>query len=294
MKLAWDQTGERLIETGVDRGVVFPYNSNTNEYGTGVAWNGLTGVTESPSGAEPTDLYADNMKYVTLRSAEDFGATIEAYTYPDEVATLDGTAEIATGVRIGQQKRGMFGFSYRSLIGNDTDGTDHGYKIHLVYGATISPSEKSRSTVNDSPEAITFSWEAKTTPVNVTGYKATAHLEVDSTKVVDQAKLSEFEDIIYGTNAEDPRLPLPDEVMELFGGEAVTYTVTFDTDGGSSVSPVTVSAGAKLTKPSPDPTKADNTFAGWYSNAAKTKAWNFNTGTVDSDMTLYAKWTPNT
>ena len=290
MKLQWDQTGERLIETGVDRGVVFPYDSNIEAYGDGVAWNGLTGITESPSGAEPTDLYADNIKYVTLRSAEDFGGTIEAYTYPDEVATLDGTAEVASGVRIGQQKRGMFGLSYRSLIGNDTDGSDHGYKIHLVYGATISPSEKSRSTVNDSPEAITFSWEFKTTPVNVTGFKPAAHLEVDSTKVADASKLSEFEDIIYGTSSTDARLPLPDEVMTLFGGEAVTYTVTFDTDEGSTVEDQVIPAGGKIVKPD-DPTKTDYTFAGWYSNAAKTNAWNFNTGTVDSDMTLYAKWT---
>ena len=293
MKLQWDQTGERLYETGLDRGVVYPFNTATNQYGKGVAWNGLTSMNESPSGAEATDLYADNMKYVTLRSAEDFGATPEAYTYPDEVADLDGTREIAPGVRVGQQSRGMFGMSYRSLIGNDTEGTEKGYKIHLLYGCTMAPSEKSRSTVNDSPEAITFSWELKTTPVNVTGYKPTAHLEIDTTKVTDPTAVSTFEDILYGDNSNDPRLPLPDEVAEIFGGEAVTYTVTYDTDGGSSISPVTVIAGSKLTKPD-DPTKSDNTFAGWYSNAAKTKAWNFNTGTVDSDMTLYAKWTPNT
>lgn len=292
MKLQWDQTGERLYETGLDRGVVYPYNATTNQYDAGVAWNGLTSMNESPSGAEPTDLYADNIKYVTLRSAEDFGATPEAYTYPDAIADLDGTREIARGVRIGQQSRGMFGMSYRSLIGNDTEGNDKGYKIHLIYGATISPSEKSRSTVNDSPEAITFSWELKTTPVTVTGFKPAAHLEVDSTKVGADA-LAAFEDIIYGTNSTDARLPLPDEVAEIFGGEIVTYTVTFDTDGGSSVADQTVNAGAKVTKPA-DPTKADNTFAGWFSNAAKTKPWNFTTGTVDSDMTLYAKWTPNT
>ncbi len=291
MKLQWDQTGEKLYETGLDRGVVFPFNTITNQYGKGVAWSGLTSMNESPSGAEPTDLYADNIKYVTLRSAEDFGATPEAYMYPDEIADLDGTAEIAPGVRISQQKRGMFGMSYRTLIGNDTESTDHGYRIHLVYGATISPSEKTRSTVNDSPEATQFSWELKTTPVNVTGFKPTAHLEVDSTKV-DSEALAAFEAIIYGDENTDARLPLPDEVAEIFGGEVVTYTVQFDTDGGSSVADQTVNAGAKVTKPA-DPTKADNTFAGWYSNAAKTKSWNFVTGTVDSDMTLYAKWTPN-
>lgn len=292
MRLQWDQTGEKLYETGVDRGVVFPYNKSINDYGKGVAWNGLTKVTESPEGAEATDLYADNIKYVTLRSAEKFKATVEAYMYPDEVADLDGTAEVAPGVRIGQQSRGMFGMSYKTLIGNDTEGTDHGYRLHLVYGCTIAPSSKDRSTVNDSPEAVTFSWEMDTTPVNVTGFKPTAHLEIDSTKVTDPNALAALEDIIYGDASNDARLPLPDEVAELMGGEAVTYTVTFDTDGGSSVADQVVNAGAKVTKPA-DPTKADNTFAGWYSNAAKTKTWNFNTGTVDSDMTLYAKWTPN-
>ena len=292
MRLQWDQTGEKRYETGVDRGVVFPYNKSINDYGKGVAWNGLTKVTESPEGAEATDLYADNIKYVTLRSAEKFKATVEAYMYPDEVADLDGTAEVAPGVRIGQQSRGMFGMSYKTLIGNDTEGTDHGYRLHLVYGCTIAPSSKDRSTVNDSPEAVTFSWEMDTTPVNVTGFKPTAHLEIDSTKVTDPNALAALEDIIYGDASNDARLPLPDEVAELMGGEAVTYTVTFDTDGGSSVADQVVNAGAKVVKPA-DPTKADNTFAGWYSNAAKTKTWNFNTGTVDSDMTLYAKWTPN-
>lgn len=292
MRLQWDQTGEKLYETGVERGVVFPYNKSINDYGKGVAWNGLTKVTESPEGAEATDLYADNIKYVTLRSAEKFKATVEAYMYPDEVADLDGTAEVAPGVRIGQQSRGMFGMSYKTLIGNDTEGTDHGYRLHLVYGCTIAPSSKDRSTVNDSPEAVTFSWEMDTTPVNVTGFKPTAHLEIDSTKVTDPNALAALEDIIYGDASNDARLPLPDEVAELMGGEAVTYTVTFDTDGGSSVADQVVNAGAKVVKPA-DPTKTDNTFAGWYSNAAKTKTWNFNTGTVDSDMTLYAKWTPN-
>lgn len=216
-KLAWDKTGERLYETGVDRGVVFPFDTANNKYGKGVAWNGLTNVSESPSGAEATALYADNIKYLNLYSAEEFGATIEAYTYPKEFAVLDGSAEIAPGVRIGQQKRGMFGMAYRTLIGSDVDGNDHGYKIHLIYGAMASPSEKAYGTVNDSPEAITFSWELTTTPVNVEGFKPTATVLIDSTEV-DPDKLTAFEQILYGTaDGEDARLPLPDEVADLLG-----------------------------------------------------------------------------
>lgn len=287
--LEWDKTGEKLYETGIDRGVVFPYNAQSKEYGAGVAWNGLTKVTESPEGAEATDLWADNIKYVTLRSAEKFKATIEAYMYPDEVADLDGTAEIATGVRIGQQSRGMFGFSYRTLIGNDTEQTDHGYRIHIVYGGTIAPSSKDRSTVNDSPEAVTFSWELDTTPVNVTGFKPTAHLEIDSTKV-DSEKLTLLEEALYGTENTDSRFLLPDDVTEIVGPAAVTYTVTFDTDGGSAVAAQTVEEGGKVTKPA-DPTKQGSTFDDWYKNAAKTQKWNFSTDTVSDDTTIYAKWT---
>ena len=198
-KLVWDQTGEKLYETGTDRGVVYPYNGTTHAYDTGYAWNGLTAVTESPSGAENTDLYADNVKYLSLRSAEEFGGTIEAYMYPDEFAILDGSVELATGVTIGQQKRGLFGLSYRTLIGNDVDSNDHGYKLHLVYGATASPSEKSYSSVNDSPEAITFSWEFTTNPVSVTGHKPTAIITIDSTKA-DATKLTNLENILYGTD----------------------------------------------------------------------------------------------
>ena len=214
--LEWDQTGERLYETGTDRGVLYP-TLTSNGYTGGVAWNGLTAVTESPEGAEPTDLWADNIKYLTMRSAEDFGATIEAYTYPDEFAVLDGSAEIATGVIIGQQARRAFGLCYRTLIGNDVDGQDHGYKLHLVYGCTVSPSERAYQTVNDSPEAITFSWEMKTTPVNVSGYKPTACVTIDSTKA-DATKLATLEAILYGTPASGgteaipARLPFPDEV----------------------------------------------------------------------------------
>lgn len=211
--LVWDQSSERLYETGVDRGVLYPVTNN--EYGTGVAWNGLTAVNESPSGAEPSDIYADNIKYLTLRSAETFGATIEAYTYPDEFAECDGSATVATGVTIGQQTRKSFGLCYRTLVGNDTDGQDHGYKLHLIYGCTASPSEKSYQTVNDSPEAITFSWEVSTTPVNVKGHKPTAQLIVDSTKV-DKAKLDTLEAQLYGGESSDPKLPTPAEVIAIF------------------------------------------------------------------------------
>lgn len=211
--LVWDQSSERLYETGVDRGVLYPVTNNA--YGTGVAWNGLTAVNESPSGAEPSDIYADNIKYLTLRSAETFGATIEAYTYPDEFAECDGSAEVATGVTIGQQTRKSFGLCYRTLVGNDTDGQDHGYKLHLIYGCTASPSEKSYQTVNDSPEAITFSWEVSTTPVNVEGHKPTAQLIVDSTKV-DAAKLATLEAQLYGGAESDPKLPTPAEVIAIF------------------------------------------------------------------------------
>lgn len=211
--LVWDQSSERLYETGVDRGVIYPVTNNA--YGTGVAWNGLTAVNESPSGAEPSDIYADNTKYLTLRSAETFGATIEAYTYPDEFAECDGSAQVATGVTIGQQPRKSFGLCYRTLVGNDTDGQDHGYKLHLIYGCTASPSEKSYQTVNDSPEALTFSWEVSTTPVNVEGHKPTAQLIVDSTKV-DAAKLATLEAQLYGGESAEPKLPTPAEVIAIF------------------------------------------------------------------------------
>lgn len=210
-KLVWDQTGERLYETGVDRGVLYPVQEG-GTYTKGVAWNGLTGVTESPSGAEATALYADNIKYLSLTSTEEFGATIEAYTYPEEFGECDGSASLATGVTIGQQARKTFGLCYRTVLGNDVDGNDHGYKLHLIYGATASPSEKGYATINDSPEAITFSWEVTTTPVNVTGFKPTASITIDSTKA-DETCLANLETILYGGDDGDgPRLPLPDEV----------------------------------------------------------------------------------
>ena len=211
-KLVWDQAGERLYETGVKNGVLYPLVEG--KYPKGVAWNGLTAVTESPSGAEATALYADDIKYLSLTSAEEFGATIEAYTYPDEFAACDGSAELAPGVTIGQQKRATFGMCYRTIVGNDIDGNDHGYKIHIIYGALAAPSEKGYATVNDSPEAITFSWEITTTPVKVKDFKPTAYLVIDSTKV-DAEKLTALEAILYGSESVEPRLPLPDEIAEL-------------------------------------------------------------------------------
>ena len=214
-KLVWDKTGDRLYETGVKNGVL--YIPTAGVYSKGVAWNGLTAVTESPSGAEATALYADDTKYLSLMSAEEFGATIEAYTYPDEFAACDGSAELADGVMIGQQKRSIFGLCYKTTIGNDTEGNDHGYKLHIIYGAQAKPSERAYATINDSPEAITFSWEITTTPVNVTGAKPTASLVIDSTKA-DPSKLAALEDILYGKDGEpanEPRLPLPDEIKSL-------------------------------------------------------------------------------
>lgn len=217
--LVWDQTGERYYETGTKKGVVYPYNTQSKSYDKGVAWNGLTAFTESPSGAEETALYADDIKYGSMRSAEDYGFTIEAYTYPDEFAKLDGTASPVAGVYLGQQNRGVFGFSCVTTIGNDVSN-EAGYKLHLVYGATASPSEKSYATINDSPEAITLSWECTTNPVNVTGFDPVASLTIDSTKV-DATKLQELEKILYGSAEPDatPRLPLPDEVITLLSDD---------------------------------------------------------------------------
>lgn len=214
-RLEWDADSKRLYEVGVDRGVLYPRNAEEGKYGAGVAWNGLTGVTESPSGAEPTDLYADNIKYLSMRSAETFGATIEAYTYPPEFEPCDGSASLTEGVSIGQQDRVPFGLSYRTLVGNDAKGQGYGYKIHVIYGCTASPSEKPYQTVNDSPEAITFSWEVNATPVNVTGFKPTACVVIDSTKVAPE-KLKKLEAALYGDSTGDgPKLLMPDEIKAL-------------------------------------------------------------------------------
>ena len=210
--LTWDVQGERYYETGVSKGVLYPFKEG--KYSKGVAWNGLTAVNESPSGAEPTPLYADNIKYLNLLSNEEFAATVEAYTYPDEFAECDGSAELAAGVSVGQQKRIPFGLSYVTKLGNDTDGQDHGYKIHLIYGALAKPTQKNYATINDNPEAITFSWELSTTPVAVPNLKPTACITIDSTKVGSD-KLKKIEDKLYGTESEEATLPTPTELASL-------------------------------------------------------------------------------
>ena len=216
-KIVWDAIGDHIFETGVRNGVLYLKGAE-GAYDTGVAWNGLTSVSESPEGAEPTDLYADDIKYLSLMSAENFKATIEAYTYPVEFEECDGSATIANGVVIGQQSRKPFGLCYRTSIGNDTDGNEHGYKLHIVYGCQASPSEKQYSTINDSPDAVTFSWEVSTTPVNVTGKKPAATLIIDSTKA-DKSKLTALEAILYGSEEAEPRLPMPDEIAALMATE---------------------------------------------------------------------------
>ena len=230
MRLTWDKVGERRYETGVSKGVLY-IPDNNGVYNQGVAWNGLTTVTESPSGAEATPLYADNIKYLNLISAEEFGATVEANTYPDEFNQFDGVASPSAGVYVGQQSRKAFGMSYQTRVGNDTQGSDLGYKIHLIYGAQAAPSEKAYATINDTPEAITFSWELTTTPVDAgAGLKPTAQLVIDSTKV-EPADLATLEAALYGSAGTDPRLPLPQEVLDMFSTASVeveTQAPTYD------------------------------------------------------------------
>lgn len=217
-RLTWDDAGKRLYETGVKQGVLYPQDDN-GAYPKGVAWNGLTAVTESPEGAEPTPLYADDIKYLNLLSTEEFKATVEAYTYPDEFAECDGSGSLVEGVTIGQQDRKTFGLSYRTSLGNDVKGNEYGYKLHIVYGCLAAPSEKAYATVNDSPEAITFSWEVSTTPVNVTGFKPTASLVLDSIKL-GEAKMKAIEDVLYGSSTAEARLPLPDEIKSIIESTA--------------------------------------------------------------------------
>lgn len=223
-KLTWDAIGERLYETGVDQCVLYPVSNNA--YPMGYAWNGVTGVTESPSGADATPIYADNIKYLNLRAAEEFGATLTAYTYPDEFAACDGSATPVKGITIGQQSRKAFGLCYRTRLGNDTEGSDYGYKLHMVYGLTASPSERGYATINDSPEAIEFSWEMNSTPVQVAGLKPTSVVTINSDDFTD-VQMAALEAILYGTESDDPRLPLPDEIIELMGSSA-NFEVTLN------------------------------------------------------------------
>lgn len=270
-KLIWDQIGERFYETGVKQGVLYPMESS-GIYSKGIVWNGLIAVTESPSGAEPTPIYADDIKYLNLLSAEEYGATIEAYTYPDEFTYCDGSAELATGVLVGQQPRKSFGLSYKTTLGNDTDGNDYGYKLHIIYGALASPSEKSYNTINDSPEAITFSWEVTTTPVSIDGFKPTASVVIDSTKV-DAGALEALEDILYGTMDDDPYLPLPDEISAIFGGSAPSAielsTILPDDDAANVAvnSDIVLTFNNKILRESVVVTKADGTIV------SGTKSW---------------------
>lgn len=239
-KIVWDKVGEHFYETGVNKGVLYNYNKTNKTFDNGVAWNGLSAVNESPSGAEPSAIWADNIKYLNLMSAEQFAATIEAFTYPKEFEKCDGLADIADGVVIGQQNRELFGFCYQTLLGNDTDGTSLGYKIHIVYNCTASPSEKNHATVNDNPEAASLSWSISTTPVEVTGFKPTATVEVDSTKFTTaegKAKLAALEAILYGTDAEDPRLPYPNEIIALIGQADVMATLTDLSITGATLTP---------------------------------------------------------
>ena len=284
-KLTWDATGSRYYESGVDHGVLYTQKS-TDAYGQADVWNGLTAVTESPSGAEVTDLWADNIKYASLRAAEQFGGTIEAYTYPDAFAECDGSVSIATGAIIGQQSRKKFGMSYRTKKGNDLN-QDAGYLLHLVYGCSCSPSEKAYSTINDSPDAITFSWEFDTTPVpvNVGGvdYNPTSLLTIDSTKT-NPAALAALEEILYGTTNDDARMPLPSEVASIIGG-SYSYTVAFASNGGSgTMSDQTVTTG-KYTLPACTFTPPSNkVFDRWDRGNVGDEI------TVSADITLTAQW----
>lgn len=289
--LHWDEQGEKLYETGIKKCVLYTLNAE-NQYTPGVAWNGISSVSESPSGAEANAIYADDVKYLNLYSAEELGATIEAYMYPNEWEECDGSAELVEGVVLGQQNRKTFGLCYRTTLGNDTDGNDYGYKLHLLYGCKASPSERQYSTINDSPEAISFSWTITTTPVNVTGYKPTSVITIDSTKfdtVEKQAKLKALEDILYGTANADPRLPLPDEIKSIMS-PTETVTLTFNANGhGTAPEAETVAKGTAATAPT-DPTAEGYTFGGWYEEAACTNAFSFST-VLNADKTVYAKWT---
>lgn len=291
-KIAWDKTGERFYETGVQNGVLYIRDA-AGLYPLGVPWNGLISVTESPSGAEATPQYADNIKYLNMVSAEEFAATVEAYTYPDEFAACDGSAEVAPGVYIGQQSRRTFGLTYKSVVGNDVDGNDLGYKLHLIYGALAAPSEKAYSTINDTPEAITFSWEVSTTPVAVADFKPTASLTIDSTKV-SAANLAVLEDILYGTNEADAHLPFPDEVAAIFAGAApspitlVSSLPDDEADGVAINDNVVLTFSNKIKKESVIVTADDGTIVpGVKSWDAAGKVLTFNPATNLDVSTVY-------
>ena len=281
-KLVWDKTGERTYETGVDRMVLYKYNKTNKKFQGGVAWNGITSYSDSPSGAEPTALYADNIKYLNLMSAEEYAATLECYTYPDEFEECDGSKEIAPGVYIGQQNRSLFGLCYRTLIGDDVDGTNKGYKLHLVYNCLASPSERAHQTVNDSPEAANPSFSISTTPVDVTGGKPTATIVIDSTKV-DAQKLAAFEDILYGTAIADPELPFPDAVAAHFGGSA-TPEIELD----KHVLNIVGTASAALTVSKKTPADASVTWSEDSSSAVCTVSDGTVTGVAAGDAIVTA------
>lgn len=285
-ELVWDEVGERLYETGIRKMVLYPYNATSKKYTDGVAWSGVTSVTESPSGAEATDMYADDIKYLSLINAEKLDATLEAYFYPDEFEECDGTAEVVTGVKIGQQSRKTFGLCYRTVIGNDTENEDYGYKLHLMYGCKATPSQRQYQTVNETPNANTFSWSINTTPVSVSGHKPTSLVTIDST-TIDPAKLAMLEAKLYGKNNQTPELPLPDEIVSMFGA---TVTVTFNANGhGTAPTSEVITKGGTATEPTA-PTAEGYTFGGWYLEAACTNEFSFSTA-LNADTTLYAKWT---
>ena len=290
--LTWDETGERLYETGVKKAVLYLLDAN-NEYSQGIAWNGVSSVQESPSGAEPSDIYADDLKYLSLYSAEELSATLEAYMSPEEFDQCDGMAEAADGLTLSQQSRKTFGLSYVTTIGNDVDGNDYGYKIHLLYGCKASPSERQFSTINDSPEAISFSWSLTTTKQDVPGYKPTSLLTIDSTKfktVQQKARLKALEDKLWGTSNSDAYLPLPAEVITTLTQDVETVTLTFNANGhGTAPDAQTVVKGQKATEPTA-PTADGYDFGGWYNEVGTTTEFSFNTA-LSADKTIYAKWT---
>lgn len=289
--LTWDEVGEKLYETGVKKTVLYPFNTTNNSYDIGYAWNGVSAINESPEGAEANPIYADDIKYLNLYSAEELNASIEAYMSPEEFDECDGSAELTTGVKIGQQNRKTFGLCYRTTLGNDTLGNEYGYKLHILYGCKASPSERSYQTINDSPEAISFSWNISTTPVNVTGHNPTSVVTIDSTDFNTPAlaaKLQALEDVLYGTANTTARLPLPDEIKSILEGETVTLTFNANSHGTAPAAQ-TIVKGGTATEPTA-PTAEGYTFGGWYNEAGCTTEFSFSTA-LNADKTVYAKWT---